>query len=227
MKALITKSLSLKQTNWLASHSVSYDCLPFMSYRASNNDLEVNSLLKQSDQVTWVFTSRRAVKSIQALIKNKVAPTQILTVGKQAADLLNHLNFKVAYIAKTSDDLLDFFAKNSTKKLNYFRGRYHRNTIPFYCKTNNIEYNGVECYYALENKPEIDIKQYNSIWVFSPINAKIASNIKDISLNMPVYCIGPVTETALQQAGFTNIITPQSPSFENVVSLYLTKNKIV
>jgi len=227
MKALITKSLSLKQTNLLVSKSINYNCLPFMTYSASNNDVEVNQLLKQTDNTTWVFTSRRAVKAIQALLKNKTTPTQILTVGKQAAELLSRLNFEVDYAGKTSEDLLDFFAKSPTKSLNYFRGRYHRNTIPAYCKTNSINYNDVECYYALKNNPEIDIAQYSSLWIFSPINAKIASEIEHINLNMPVYAIGPVTEAALQQASFTNIITPVTPSFENVVNLYLNKNQIV
>lgn len=227
MKALITKSLSLKQTNLLASIGLSYDCLPFMTYRASSNEVEVNQLLKQTKEVTWVFTSRRAVKAIQAYLKNKTAPNQILTVGKQAASLLNHLNFMVNYAGKTSEDLLDFFEKKPTKNLNYFRGRYHRNTIPAYCKANNINYLDVECYYALKNDLKIDINHYNSIWIFSPINAKIAAEIDKINLKIPVYCIGPVTETALQQAGFKNIFTPETPSFENVVNLYLTKNQIV
>jgi len=227
MKALITKSLSLKQTNLLASEGINYNCLPFMAYRASNNDLVVNQLLKQTNKTTWVFTSRRAVKAIQALLKNKIVPSQILTVGQQAADLLNHLGYKVDYVGKTSEDLLDFFSKNTTQALNYFRGRYHRNTIPTYCKTNDIDYKGVECYYAIKNNFEIEITQYNSIWIFSPINAKIASEIKNIDRNMPVYCIGPVTETALQQAGFKNIFTPETPTFENVVNLYLTKKQIV
>jgi len=225
-KALITKSISLKQTNLLASKGVIYDCLPFMTYRASNNDVAINKLLKQTDDVTWVFTSRRAVKAIQALLKNKPAPSQILTVGKQAAELLNRLNFKVDYIGKTSEDLLKFFNKTPTKSLNYFRGRYHRNTIPSYCTKNDIHYNDVECYYALKNNPEIEITKYASIWIFSPINAKIAAEINSIDLNMPVYCIGPVTEESLRQAGFTNIITPEIPSFENVVNLFLTKSQI-
>lgn len=227
MKALITKSLSLKQTNLLASKKVSYNCLPFMSYRASNNEVDINRLLKQTIENTWVFTSRRAVKAIQAYLKNKTAPNQILTVGQQAADLLNHLNFKVAYVGKTSEDLLDFCSTNVTKNLNYFRGRYHRNTIPAYCKANNIYYNDVECYYALKNNPEIDITKYNCIWIFSPINAKIAKEIDGINLNIPVYCIGPVTEEALQQAGFKNILTPKTPSFENVLNLFLTNKQIV
>lgn len=226
-KPLITKSLSLQQTNLLASKKFSYDCLPFMSYRASNNDVEVNQQLKQIDNVTWVFTSRRAVKAIQSLLKNKTGPTKILTVGKQAADLLNHLKFRVDYVGKTSEDLLRYFSQQPTKSLNYFRGRFHRNTIPAYCKANNIIYNDVECYYALANNPEINIGLYNSIWIFSPINAKIAAEIEGINLNMPVYCIGPVTENALKQAGFTNIITPETPSFENVMNLYLTKNQII
>lgn len=226
-KPLITKSLSLQQTNLFASKKISYDCLPFMSYRASNNDVKVNQLLKQTDNITWVFTSRRAVKAIQAILKNKTGSTKILTVGQQAADLLNHLKFKVDYVGKTSEDLLSYFSQQPTKGLNYFRGRFHRNTIPAYCKANNVIYNDVECYYALANNQEINISRYDSIWIFSPINAKIASEIEGINLNMPVYCIGPVTENALQQTGFTNIFTPETPSFENVMNLYLIKNQII
>jgi len=224
MKNLITKKLTKSQIELLQQHQVDYDCLPFMSYTLSFNMEEVNHLMAL-ENATWIFTSKRGVDSIADPLAKAKAPKNILTVGKNAADKLTDLGFQVNFVANTSEDIVNYLKENNTQQVIYFRGRYYRNTIPAFCKANKIYYNDTECYYATQNELDIDIKKYDSIWIFSPINAKIASKLEDIDINMKVFSIGPVTGKSLQKVGFTNIETPAEPSFEAVVNLFLSYPK--
>jgi len=224
MKTLITKKLTKAQIALLQEHQVNYDCVPFMSYTLAFNQDEINDLLKL-EKATWIFTSKRGVDAIADPLSKAKAPQNILTVGKNAASKLTNLGFQVNFVANTSEDIVNYLKENETEQVIYFRGRYYRNTIPAFCKVNDIQYKDAECYHATQNDFDIDIKQYKSIWIFSPINAKIASQLKDIDMNMQIYSIGPVTTKSLSIAGFTNIETPKQPSFDAVVNLFLSYQK--
>lgn len=224
MKTLITKKLTASQIALLQQHNINYDCVPFMSYTLAYNKEEVNNLLA-TENATWIFTSKRGVEAIAEPLSKAKKPNFILTVGKNAADRLVDLGFQVGLIANTSEDIVNYLKENKVEKVIYFRGRFYRNTIPAFCKANHIIYQDVECYYAKQNDFDLDIKQYDSIWVFSPINAKIAAGLKDMDLNMKVFSIGPVTSKSLGNAGFSNIKTPKEPSFEAVVNLFLSYQK--
>jgi len=228
MKTLISKKLTTQQIDLLKQHNINYDCVPFMSYTLAFDKQEVNHLLSL-ENATWIFTSKRGVDAIAEPLSKATKPNCILTVGKNAADRLSGLGFEVDLIANTSEDIVHYLKENKTnhptQQVVYFRGRYYRNTIPAFCKANDIQYEDAECYYAKQNDFEIDLKQYHSIWIFSPINAKIAAGLKGMDLNMKVFSIGPVTSKSLSMAGFINVQTPDEPSFEAVVNLFLSYPK--
>jgi len=219
MKTLITKVLTPAQIELLNENKINYDCVPFMSYKLDFNLNELKTLL-EIENATWIFTSKRAVDSIATILKDVPAPERIITVGKNAAYRLNQLDLDVEYIANTSDEIVEYLKNATVVQVIYFRGRYYRNTIPAFCKENVIKYKDAECYYAVKNDFEIEISDYQSMWVFSPINAQIAASIKGINFDLPVFSIGPVTSKSLSNAGFTNIKAPEMPSFENVLKLY-------
>lgn len=220
MKTLITKVLTPAQIELLNENKIDYDCVPFMSYQLDFNLNELKTLL-EIENATWIFTSKRAVDSIATILKDAPPPDRIITVGKNAAHHLNQLGFDVEYIANTSDEIVAYLKNVTIVQVIYFRGRYYRNTIPAFCKKNNIKYKDTECYYAVKNEFKIELSNYHSMWVFSPINAQIAAGIKGINFDIPVFSIGPVTSKSLSNAGFTKIKAPEMPSFENVLNLFL------
>jgi len=224
MKTLISKKLTKAQTALLQQYEVDYDCVPFMRYTLAFNESEIKDLLALPN-ATWIFTSKRGVDAIVEPLRKSKAPQSILTVGKNAANKLADLGFQVDFVANTSEDIVNYLKENKIQKVIYFRGRYFRNTIPAFCKANGINYEDAECYHATQNDFDIDIQSYDSIWIFSPINAKIASQLEGIQMHMKVYSIGPVTTKSLDNAGFTNIETPNQPSFEKVLDLYLSNQK--
>lgn len=107
MKTLITKKLTAQQVALLEQNNINYDCVPFMSYTLAFNQEEVDRLLAL-EKTTWIFTSKRGVDAIAEPLSKATKPNCILTVGKNAADRLTGLGFKVDLVANTSEDIVNY-----------------------------------------------------------------------------------------------------------------------
>lgn len=119
---------------------------------------------------------------------------------------------------------MEILASQKEHPILYFRGRHYRSSIPDFCEANDMDFHAFECYHTIKLQPPENLGDCESIWVFSPLSAQAVSEWKGISKELPFYSIGPVTDAHLAKLGFKNIKSPEVPSFENMVKLFLETN---
>jgi uroporphyrinogen-III synthase len=221
-KNIITKQLSQAQEELLRQNGIAYECLPVLYFKV-DFDIEKAQQLLSMPQAVWLFTSVRAVRALSGLFENAAPPAKIFTVGKNAADELAKYGYKTDFIGNISEDILQVLAGQKENPILYFRGRHFRSSIPDYCEANSFNFHAFECYHSTKLPPQKHLGNCGSIWVFSPLSAQAVSEWKGISKELLFYSIGPVTTAYLNKLGFKNIISPEVPSFEDMVKLFLNE----
>lgn len=222
-KNIIAKELSREQEELLWQNNIVFECVPVLDFKVAFNPAKAEQLLSMPNAV-WIFTSLRAVKALSGYFENAATPAKIFTVGKNAADELAKYGLKTDFIGNISEDILQVLDEQKEYPILYFRGRHFRSSIPDYCEANSFNFHAFECYHSIKLPPPENLRECGSIWVFSPLSAQAVSEWKGISKELLFYSIGPVTTAYLNKLGFKNIISPEVPSFENMIELFLTKN---
>jgi uroporphyrinogen-III synthase len=223
-KCIITKQLSNEQRDLLLRSKIPFECLPVLDFRVDFDAAKAIKLLTTPDAV-WVFTSVRAVQALAEMLPQAAMPSEVFTVGKNAAEALAGLGFKTAFCGQVSEDLLPVLAQQRRRPILYFRGRHYRSSIPDFCEANELDFQELECYHSIKLPPPDGLPDYGSIWVFSPLSAQAVSEWAGVPRELPIYSIGVVTDAHLAKLGFKNVQSPKEPSFGNMVQLFVTQNR--
>ncbi|MCB0519736.1 MAG: uroporphyrinogen-III synthase [Saprospiraceae bacterium] len=222
-KNIITKQLSRAQEELLWQSNIPFECVPVLDFKVAFNAAKAAEILATPNAV-WVFTSLRAARALGGFYEKAATPAKIFTVGRNAADELAKHGYKADFVGNISEDLLEILATQKEHPILYFRGRHYRSSIPDFCAANEMDFHAFECYHSIKLPPPENLADSESIWVFSPLSAQAVSEWKGVSKELPFYSIGPVTDTHLAKLGFKNIKSPEVPSFENMVKLFLKTN---
>lgn len=223
-KNIITKQLSQAQVDLLSQNKIPFECLPVLDFEVDFDIAKAKEMLATPDAV-WIFTSGRAVRALDGLFEKAATPAKIFTVGKNTAEELAKLGFTTDFCGQVSEDLLGILSEQKQHPILYFRGRHYRSSIPDFCAAHDFDFHALECYHSTKTAPPSSLSGCESIWVFSPLSAQAVSEWTGLSKEWSVYSIGPVTSAHLEKLGFKNIKSPDVPTFENMVKLFL-QNKI-
>jgi uroporphyrinogen-III synthase len=169
------------------------------------------------DMDAWIFTSKKAVKAIKPAIKDLEIPDHIFAVGSKTAEMLEELNLKVTTpdeynvvsLAKKMQDLelkhvAHFCGNLKAGNLNKLLGKETKLT-------------SVEVYRTKLATHSVNVEDYAGIVFMSPSAVESFSKRNEVNGSTQIFCIGPTTEEAAQEAGLSNCITPEYSTLDSLM----------
>ncbi len=210
MRVLSTKKLTLAQKELLLNSGLSfveYDALsvqflPFMIPENASNA---------------IFTSGHAV---DAVFSEKTSPRPsfdlVFCVGPKTKQKLEDFGQKVTKMAKNSEELGNFLAKNyKNESFSYFCGQERREELPNVLKSSKNSIFEVKTYKTIPNLVKFDQK-WDGILFFSPrgIQSYLAKNSLEDSMAV---VIGETTVSEIKKHT-ENYVMANSTTVESVIA---------
>lgn len=215
-KILFTTQLSGQQRGILENGQLLIESEPFITFEYLMPSLWMPKLPERAD--AWIFTSKKAVKSISPKIDELEIPRHIFAVGAKTAEKLEELGLKVSipeeYNAAT---LATMMQELDLKEVIHFCGNLKaENLAKLLGKSVNLT--SVEVYQTkLTGHKMTDLNDFNGIVFMSPSAVESFSQQNAVSEEMKVFCIGPTTEAAANEAGMQNCITPEFSTLDSLM----------
>lgn len=211
---LFTTQLSKMKMEELKNFGFSIDCIPFITFEYLIPAMWISQLPDEID--AWIFTSKKAVKAIKPVINDLDLPKNIFAVGAKTAEKLKKLNLEVtvpetynaASLVKTMKDLelknvVHFCGNLKAADLNTLLGEETKVT-------------SVEVYRTKPAPHSVEASRYDGIVFMSPSAVESYATHNETDAETPIFCIGPTTEEAAEEAGFQKCITPEFSTLDSL-----------
>lgn len=177
-------------------------------------NLEIKDITIEDESL--VFSSKNAVSSF---LKNNfiLKENKIYCVGESSGNLLKEAGMKVIFIAKNSEELLEYIKKNTrNEKLMHFCGNLVLETLENGCKELGIFYRKIFSYQTKLFYPKVE-KEYDYIVFFSP--SGVRSFMKENKNRGKIFfSIGEITTQELYQYK-KKVVTSQENRIEDLLNL--------
>lgn len=214
-RILFTTQLSKKKLAALNSGSFTIETRPFIGFEYVIPAVWRRQIPDKTD--AWIFTSKKAVKALKPVVRELKIPPNIFAVGSKTGEKLEKLGLKVTIPN-------EFNAASLAQKM---QGLELKNAVHFCGNLKAVDLNkllgaetkltSVEVYRTKLKTHKVNTDQYDGIVFMSP--SAIDSFMKENSIESKtvVFCIGPTTEEAAQEAGIENCITPEYSTLDSLV----------
>ena len=227
IKVLSTKILSPKHKEYASSHGIDlsdYNAIE-ISFQKFAIDLSFDN---------YIFTSQNAVRGFLRAYDNLPLPEKraealskpCFCVGEKTAGLLAENDLKVTKIAKNSQELANYIAKNhKNDSFLFICGNRRREDLPRILTENTIRYNETIAYNTLNNPQTLDEK-FEAVLFYSPSGVQSYSSMNNLSRST-AFCIGE--STAREATNHTDqVVISEKQSIESVlhtmINYYLSKS---
>ncbi|MEX0608590.1 MAG: uroporphyrinogen-III synthase [Balneolaceae bacterium] len=216
-KVLFTTDLSAGQQEVLKSTDYSFESLPFITFEYVASE-EWKPKMKVNPD-TWVFTSKRAVKAIKAVIDSLEKPEFIFAVGDKTARKLEKLSLSPIIPAEFNlESLAERMNNFKLKNVIHFCGNLKSGNLSELLKDKSIDVTSIEVYRTNLNPQKVEESKYDSFVFMSPSAVESFSQKNTLHENSTVFCIGPSTAKALEKAGLTTFITAEESTVDSLAA---------
>ena len=232
IEILSTAPLDNALVNSAAQNDVIIDVLPFIKIEKIINaeiKKKITNLLQQ--KITAVFTSVNAVDSVKSYVLATPA-WKIYCTGNTTKKLIVQVFGKesIAGFANNGNQLSKVILKDNTlKKIFFFCGNKHLDTIPVDVKNNGVAVEEITVYKTIETSAIIK-KQYHGILFYSPSAVQSFFKNNTISDITELFAIGSTTAKAIKQFSGNHVNVAGIPGKEDLVNLainYFSKRQIL
>jgi uroporphyrinogen-III synthase len=226
-RILFTTQLSEQKRTLLENGKLLIESEPFITFEYKLPGMWRSEVPKKAD--AWIFTSRKAVKVVAAVINDLQLPKHIFAVGSKTAEILAEIGLKVSipeeYNAKA---LVAMMQELDLNKVIHFCGNLKATNLDELLGK-HTQLTSVEVYQTkLTNHKMDDLQNFDAVVFMSPSAVESFSYQNSLKKNVQVFCIGPTTEQAAKDAEMQNCITPEYSTLdslmESIHKFYLGKS---
>lgn len=189
---------------------------PFITIEYSMPALWRSQVPEKTD--AWIFTSKKAVKAVSPLIHDLGIPQHVFAVGSKTAEALQEMEIKVSFPEEyNAGALATMMQELDLNEVVHFCGNLKAADL---AKLLGEEVNltSVEVYQTkLTGHKMDDLSDFNGIVFMSPSAVESFSKQNSVNENMQVFCIGPTTEEAANEAGMQNCIIPEYATMDSLM----------
>lgn len=188
---------------------------PFITFEYLMPAMWLSKVPKNAD--AWIFTSKKAVKAIKPMIKDLIIPNHIFAVGSKTAEKLEELGLEVTIPDEYNAIALAGKMKQlELKEVVHFCGNLKAADLSKLLG-DSANLNSVEVYRTKQTAHKINTGDFNGIVFMSPSAVESFSEQNSVTENTQVFCIGPTTEQAANEAGMQTCITPEYSTLDSLM----------
>jgi uroporphyrinogen-III synthase len=212
---LFTTQLTEQKRSLLEDGKLLIESIPFITFEYLMPAMWLSQVPKHAD--AWIFTSKKAVRAIKPMIKDLIIPNHIFAVGAKTAEKLEELGLEVTIPDEYNAVALAGKMKQlELKEVVHFCGNLKAADLSkLLGDLTNL--NSVEVYRTKHTAHKINTGEFNGIVFMSPSAVESFSEQNSISEKTQVFCIGPTTEQAANEAGMKNCITPEYSTLDSLM----------
>ncbi|SMO46396.1 uroporphyrinogen-III synthase [Gracilimonas mengyeensis] len=216
-KILFTTQLSEEKRTQLENNELLIESEPFITFEYQMPALWRSEVPEKSD--AWIFTSKKAVKAVSAVLSDFELPQHIFAVGAKTAEKLQELGLKVSIPEEyNAADLSAMMQELKLKKVVHFSGNLKAANFQKLLG-DEVEVVSVEVYHTkLTGHQMDDLNDFDGIVFMSPSAVESFSHQNKVTGRMQVFCIGTTTEEAAHEFGMQHCITPEYSTLESLMA---------
>lgn len=217
-----TRTLPEEETQRLLEAGFELEQKDFIKVR---NDFDPDSFkaqLSQSESQARVFTSKNAVRSLKALLKDfpvEIPNKKTFTVGIKATEMLSELGIKSNVRSDNAIILAQIIARNAdVKEIDFFCGDKALDDLPEYLESKNIKVNKEIVYRTELSHEVVDTENFKGLIFLSPTATFSFFKKNKVDPDIPAFCIGATTAEAVRLRCENPRICADEPSISGVIS---------
>jgi len=215
-KIVFTTQLSEEKRGWLENSQFLIESEPFIVIEYSMPALWRSQVPEKMD--AWIFTSKKAVKAVSPLINDLGIPKYVFAVGSKTAEMLEEIGIKVTIPEEYNARALAAMMKElDLNEVVHFCGNLKAADLGKLLG-DGVNLTSIEVYETklTEHKMD-DLENFDSIVFMSPSAVRSFIKQNSVNGNMQVFCIGPTTREAAQEAGMQNSIIPEYATMDSLM----------
>jgi uroporphyrinogen-III synthase len=214
---LSTRPLPKEVVDYALSQGITIEEVSFIeTIPVSDEKLQKGLETFSTQNITAVFTSMNAVEALADTIKVKVGWT-VYSIGSATQKLVEEkLGVKVKATAAYAAQLADKIIEDKPEEVYFFCGNIRRDILPQKLMEAGIKVAEIVVYQTIET-PKRVLKHFDAILFYSPSAVASFFSVNAIDASTELFAIGTTTAEAIQQYGYTNVITAASPGKESLV----------
>ncbi|MEO9886201.1 MAG: uroporphyrinogen-III synthase [Balneola sp.] len=222
---LFTHKIKSKHNKTLKEAKFGFESIPFIETRIK--DFDVN-IINDEKADAWIFTSKKAVKSVGKKMDQLTVPKLVFAVGSSTKDRLAELGINAIIPNQfTSKSLAYKISEYSIDSCIYFRGNMTASDLSDELVEINISTSEVEVYETLFSSKKVNVKDYDAVVFMSPSAFISFCEKNDPEELKTVFCIGSTTAEAVKRSYQRLVITPENFTFAELVKTINQKYKNV
>lgn len=215
-RILFTTQLSEQRRTELENGKFLIESEPFITFEYLMPALWRSDVPEKVD--AWIFTSKKAVKAVSPAILDFELPRHIFAVGAKTGEKLEELGLKVSIPEEyTAKALAAMMQQLELQNVVYFCGNLKAanwNRL----LGDEVNLTSIEVYNTkLTSHKMSDLDDFDGVVFMSPSAVESFSEQNTISNEMQVFCIGPTTGEAAQEAGINNTIIPEYSTIDSLM----------
>ncbi|MFY0683344.1 MAG: uroporphyrinogen-III synthase [Balneola sp.] len=224
-KILFTHKFSSKHKEELNSAEFEFDSIPFIGTETKDFDV---SLVDARQSSAWIFTSKKAVKSVAKKIDRLTVPEYVFAVGSSTNEGLANIGIRGIMPGQfTAKSLVQKISEYPIDNCTYFHGNMVASDLRKELKDKNCSVNKIEVYETKFTPKSVNVQDYDGVVFMSP--SAFDSFCKENNLNdlNTVFCIGSTTAEKVSKSYDRFIVTPDNFTFGDLVKTINQKYKNV
>lgn len=215
-KIVFTTQLSEEKRGRLENGRFLIESEPFITIEYSMPALWRSQVPEKTD--AWIFTSKKAVKAVSPLISDLGIPKHVFAVGSKTAEMLEELELNVSvpeeYNARA---LAEMIQELKLDRIVHFCGNLKAADLGKLLGK-EVNLTSIEVYQTKLTRHKMnDLENFDGIVFMSPSAVDSFSKQNSVSKNMQVFCIGPTTKEAAEDAGMQNCIIPEYSTVDSLM----------
>ncbi|OAN62975.1 hypothetical protein A8B79_01750 [Balneola sp. EhC07] len=224
-KILFTHKIKAKHLDELKRAKFEFAHIPFIDVQIKDFDTEK---VKEIKSDAWVFTSKKAVKSVGKKLEELEIPEFVFAVGSSTSEKLDELGIK-ALVPKnfTTESLAHEIAKHPVKNVIHFCGNLSDSELGDLLQKEGCLVKKLEVYETLLTPTTVDLSEFDAVVFLSPSAFNSFCKTNDPKKLKTVFCIGSTTAEAVKKSYERLIVTPDNFTFADLVETINQKYKNV
>ncbi|MDR9417189.1 MAG: uroporphyrinogen-III synthase [Gracilimonas sp.] len=214
-RILFTTQLSEQKRTLLENGDLLIESEPFITFEYKLPGMWKSQVPEKAD--AWIFTSKKAVRAVSPVISDFEIPKHVFAVGSKTAEKLEKVGLKVSIPEKyNAFALAGMMQELDLKKVVHFCGNLKAIDLGKLLGS-SVELTSVEVYQTkLTGHKMADLDDFDALVFMSP-SAVDSFSHQNKAKNQQIFCIGPTTEQAAEEAGMQNCITPEYSTLDSLM----------
>lgn len=224
-KILFTHKISSKHRKELNSAEFEFDSIPLIVTQTKDFDI---SLVDTKKSNAWIFTSKKAVKSVAKKIDRLSVPRFVFAVGTSTNEKLANIGIRgITPHQFTAKSLAQKISEYPVDNCTYFHGNMVASDLSEELKDKSYVVNEIEVYETKLAPESVNVQDYDAVVFMSP--SAFDSFCKENNPNdlNTVFCIGSTTAEKVSKLYNRFIVTPDNFTFADLVKTINQKYKNV